>query len=77
MSQAKCSSIDVIAWKAKVLGVSYGELSSRVSASDLETYTEEYLAAKGVQFERLRKEAQIRQKQRGEISFKYPPPLSR
>ena len=77
MSQAKCSAIDVIAWKARTLGVSYGEFSLRVSSSDLKTYTEEYLAAKEDQFEQLKQEAKLRQQQRGEITFKYPPPLSK
>lgn len=58
------NAIDVICWKAKSLGTTYGELCAKMVPGDLERFEKEFLEYKAAEKELLRKEAESRQAQR-------------
>ena len=60
----KDNAIDIINWKAKMLGTTYGELCARMKPGDLESFADEYHAFQTEKKVRLHNEAVARQKRR-------------
>lgn len=78
MSRTKApnSAIAVISWKAKQLGLTYGELTASMKEGDLAKYAKEFEQAKTEAWMKLHEEGEERRKHRkcGDPDFSYVSP---
>ena len=64
MGSSNRNAIEVISWKAKQMGTTYGDLCAHMTSADLEVFTKEYTIFMEAKKNRLEKEAKARQVQR-------------